>query len=247
MPVALKLRAVAWVLLLLAMPALGEEIRLPFSMGEDDLCFLNSDPDLARVDPVLGRLGVKEGVCQGIAAISGALLRNVEFRAGSRPTEAEGARLLSRAVSSYLANRTSRVVVEGYRNAREFCAAHRDAFLRKSIYANADIAAREILVRVPELFSRKKSGVETLADRKRLLGRMQELREELRSGRPALMLLWKHVVLIYGYRETPDEVVLSAYDSNSELEREFRIALDSEGLPVSGQPMIWDITPHRRW
>jgi hypothetical protein len=221
------------------------EIRLPFAMGEDDLCFLNSDPDLGRVDPVLGRLGVKEGVCQGIAAISGALLRNAEFRPGTPPDARAASRLLDRAVASYLSGSETRVVIEGHANARELCRAHRDGFLRKSIYVNADLATREILLRVPELFRRKKSGVSSPSDRKLLLRRLHELRDELAGGRPALMLLWKHVVLVFAYREEPGSTVLTAYDSNSEKEREFEIEIASDGLPAAGQPMVWDVTPRR--
>ena len=75
-----------WILLPLS--ALALDAR-PFDFSVDTLCFENSDPDLAKADPILGKLGVKKGVCQGIAGLSAAFYEHVVFDP-TAPKELDG-------------------------------------------------------------------------------------------------------------------------------------------------------------
>lgn len=219
----------------------------------DALCFQNSDPELSRVGvPILGSLGVKEGVCQGMAGVTAAFLENARFDA-SVPvvlSDEEVRGFIEQLVQRHqrgTSGANAMMVIPGARGLRDFCSQHRREFMRASILYNADIATHEILPLLPELYALKRGPLRNLNDQLRLRVELAAIATHLREGRYPLMLYFKHVVMVTGVREHEGRVELSAYDSNhpDEVVKYF-VEFDADGLPAISNFMFWDVTPQRR-
>lgn len=227
------------------------ETTLPFEMGKDALCFRNADPDLAKTGiPVLGSLGVKKGVCQGMAGIARAFRENVEFLSkGDADSPAEVARLLDRAVRANRAGSREKIQVRGFGSLAALCAANRMAFLKKAVWLNSEIAVSDILPRYLAFNRLKDRALGTQPNpealRRQLGIALTDARDALREGRYPLVLFYSHVVLAWAHSELQDaqgarRIELTVYDSNRpEGLRTLSYPLASDGLPTASNSMIW--------
>ena len=226
--------------------------ELPFDIQTDALCFKNSEPDLAKTGiPVFGYVGMKKGVCQGIAGISAAFRENVEFEPAAVPESASTAvRLINLAVRMNREHRRAKVTVHGYRDLMDFCRANRMAFLRKSIEMNAKIGLSDIVFPHLLQFERLKktpigSQKHPEALRRQLAETLATAQSELREGRYPLLLYFSHVVLLRGLHEVKDasgarQIDLEIYDSNHpESLQTVSVTLAADGLPDGANRMYW--------
>jgi len=240
---------VALPLLLSASPALSAEI--PFDLETDSLCFLNFDPELATMG-LLGKLGAKKGICQGIAGTAAAFLENVEFDpSGEKPASERQARGLVRdAIRLHKRGCGDRVRIPGYSSLNELCRDHRRMFLKRSLYYNADIALHEILAVLPRFLIHKAKPVTKRPDRLRIHRALESIERDLEAGRAPLLMYYSHVVLVHALRyEASDgrvaRAVLDVYDSNVDYPRRWTVEYGADGLPAPGNRMIWNVTPSR--
>lgn len=233
-----------WILLPLS--ALALDAR-PFDFSADTLCFENSDPDLAKADPILGKLGVKKGVCQGIAGLSAAFYEHVVFDP-TAPKELDG----ERKVESFIRDlRTryrfgpsdSKVRVGGYADLKSFCADYRMVFLRQSARFNAEIAISDILPVYPSFLAHKSKSIKSSRDQDRLARFIRSVNKTLEEGRLPLILVYSHVVAVLSSQTRTGATDLLVYDSNHKAPRTWTIALDPDGRPSLGNRMHWEITP----
>jgi hypothetical protein len=232
---------------------LPADIVLPFDMGVDVLCFENMDPELAEVGiPVLGKLGARKGVCQGIAGIAAAFHENTVFDpALARPSNGRAVRkLLSDVVRLHKGGCQKKRIIPGYANLRELCSDYRREFLRKSIFYNANIAINEITRVLPDYLEKRDRTLRSVDDRIQLLDTISSIHADLSSGRAPLLMSYGHVVMVYGigYDVGPSgitAVVFDAYDSNRSQPARFTYSFDPDGLPSMSNSMIWNVTPDR--
>jgi hypothetical protein len=227
------------------------DVELPFEMSKDALCFKNGDPDLAKTGiPVLGKLGVKKGVCQGIAAISGALRENAEFvpnAPADAPSEIE--RKLASAVAANREGSRAKIQIMGFSSVEALCQANRMAFLKKAVWLNSEIIVSDILPVYLQFSRLKKAPIETQKNpealRRQLADTLAQTLAELREGRYPLLMFFSHVVLVRGYHDVLDEdgsrrIDLEVYDSNRmEALRTIPVTMAADGLPSGKNPMYW--------
>jgi hypothetical protein len=226
-------------------------VSVPFDLEKDGLCFKNADPDLVNAAPwPLGKIGVKRGICQGIAGTAGAFMQNAEFAPDqSRPQSVgEAHQIIKRVIRHYKYHQSDKVTVPGYENLNSFCRDYRRLFLREAAILNLNIAVKEIL---PVMVSFKKYKDKPLLNEKsraRLMRVLQSLEDGLHQGRPPLLMYYSHVVLLLGYSvvETggvPSFIRLDVYDSNFGALRTKYVPIDETGEPSASSTMLWNITP----
>ena len=221
-------------------------IAADFSLERDGLCFKNADPELRRFGP-LGRLGSTEGVCQGMSGLVSAFHEHAIFRPLKSKmiyNEALNAVNELRRYHSGGCSLKKKIEISGFAHLNEFCQAHKDLFMESSIDYNADIAIREIAWNLDQFLILKNAPIVSLKGRRSLHSKIESLREQLAKGHWPLLLYYRHVVTVHSAIKTEDKVVFEIYDSNLRTV-EFVINYDIDGLPLSGQKMIWDITPNR--
>lgn len=232
------------------------DVSLPFDLSTDALCFKNGDPDLAKTGiPILGSLGVKKGVCQGIAGISAAFRENAEFFPNAPADSAASvARKMTRTLRAKRVGSRERISFRGHSSLAALCRANRMAFLKKSVWLNTDIAVKDI-VPIYGSFSRlKKTPLRNFRDpealRRQLAANLAEALSELREGRYPLLLYFSHVVLVRGYTDSvaadgSRRIELGIYDSNHpDALRTISLPISPDGLPSAENSMIWILT-HR--
>jgi hypothetical protein len=222
------------------------DIQLPYQPKTDALCFENGDPDLAHVGiPILGSLGVKEGVCQGIAGVTAAFLENAQFEPSIEPIETAD-KIVHQLVENHRQGIRVKTIIPGSKNIREYCEKNKREFMRESILYNAEIATHQILQHVPLLFKLKKNVLRNRSDQNMLLAQLRTIEDTLSSGRYPLMLYYKHVVMVTAFSEkileTGRVVELSVYDSNHPNEIVIHLfELDMDGLPTLSNYLVWNI------
>lgn len=231
--------------------ARAAEVVLPFDLTKDALCFRNGDPDLAKTGvPILGSLGARKGVCQGIAGIAAAFRENVEFVPNAdRDSPTAVSRRLDRAIAANRAGSRGKIAIRGYASLFDLCRANRMTFLRKSIWVNAEIGVSEIFLPHYGAFLRLKkdpigSKSDALSLRRELRDHLADARAELREGKYPLLLYYSHVVLVRGYRDIAEasgkRIDLEVYDSNHpEALRTISVPIAADGLPSGENPMYW--------
>lgn len=222
-------------------------IQLPFHPEADALCFRNADPDLAKVGiPILGKFGVNEGVCQGIAGVTAAFLENAQFEPSMQFLESSE-KIIHQLVESHRRGLRVKTIVPGSKNIREFCDKNKREFMREAILYNADLATRKILPHISLLFTLKKNHLRGPEDQSMLMNHLRSLEETLLNGRYPLMLYFKHVVMVTSFKEKISDsgerwIELETYDSNlpeAMVVHLFKLNLD--GLPALANYMVWNI------
>jgi hypothetical protein len=227
------------------------DVALPYSPLTDALCFKNADPELSQVGvPILGSLGVKQGICQGMAGVTAAFLENAQFEpeVQSTTSDAEVRSLIQKLVSLHQHVSREAVVINGSKNISDFCVKNKKEIMRASIFYNAEIATHEILPLLPEFYAVEKENLRGPQDQLRLQSELQSIEDTLKSGQYPQMLYFKHVVMVTEYKEVMSasgrEIHLSVYDSNHpEQIVEHVFSLEMTGLPNLANYMVWDITP----
>jgi hypothetical protein len=232
------------------------EASLPFDMTKDAICFKNGDPGLAKTGiPILGRLGMNTGVCQGIAGISAAFRENVEFVPAAPPAPAnEIDTLVDRAVRANREQSREKITITGYSSLVDLCNANRMKFLRKSVWMNLDILVADILEHYPQFRLLKKNPISKHPNseqlRHELADHLADALSELREGHYPLILYFSHVVTARAYREVQAEdgsrrIELEVYDSNHlEATRVLTFKRAADGLPATSNWMIWTLHTH---
>lgn len=236
--------------LLFGMNSFADE-ALPYSPLTDALCFKNADPELSQAGvPILGSLGVKEGICQGIAGVTAAFLENAKFSPEIQTNDdaIEVRSQIQKLVSLHQHASRDTIAINGAKNIKEFCEQNKKEFMRASILYNAEIASREILPVLPELYTLKKTALRGTQDQLRLQAELQSIEATLKSGRYPLMLYFKHVVMVTQFKEAIDTngrtIKLSVYDSNHPDQIVDHVfSFDVTDLPSLSNYMVWDITP----
>ncbi len=224
-----------------------QSVAATFSMEKDGLCFRNADPGLRSFGP-MGVLGSKKGVCQGMSGIVSAFHEHAKFSPGkSKMTynEALAAMAELRRYHSGGCALKKNVEITGYANLNEFCRAHKSLLMANAIDYNADIAVREISWNLDEFLILQDSPITSTLGRINLHASVESLRKRLGSGRWPLMLYYSHVVGVHSVTTHKDKVVFGLYDSNYGSSIEYTVNYAKDGLPKSGQKMIWDTTPDR--
>lgn len=227
------------------------EVSIDFNVAENSLCFQNKDPRLGD-HGALGRYGVKEGVCQGMAGIAAAFIENVKFNPNaSKLSPVDTKTLINQIVRLHTGNCKVTRVIPGYANLQEFCKANVELFLKKSIANNADIAVREIAVHLPQFLRLKRKPISTAREQQQLLATLQGFWKKLEAGKSPLMLVYSHVVNLTAISnellaDGRTRIVLKYYDSNNNADIYSReITLGRDGLPELTNSMVWDVTPER--
>lgn len=232
----------------------ASSVELPFRIEGDAVCFRNGDPDLGKTGiPILGNLGVKKGVCQGIASISAAFRENAEFvPSADRDSAPNSQRTIASILNAHANRKAVKFMIPGFDSLGSFCRAHRMDFLRNSVWENTSISISRILPYYPEFIRVKKQPIKFQRDsfrlRKKLGAALAQVHSELTAGKYPLLLYFSHVVMVRGYREIAGEsgtqVELEVYDSNHlETLRKITVQLDSDGFPSGENPMYWVVTP----
>ncbi len=212
-----------------------------FHMGKDDLCFLNKDPDLAQFG-FWGELGVREGVCQGMAGLSKIYKENVEFRPEHPKNRELNLQSIFDAYNSYRIRPSQKIVITGYKGLNALCRDYRNVFLKQSIDLNRDIAIHDILPIYPQFNLIKDHPTENFAQQISMDLTVRRQRGLLQTGRYPLILVYSHVMLVTSIRKVGLGYEYTYYDSNYKDFKGRRIDYGPNGLPVLGQRMIWDIT-----
>lgn len=226
-------------------------LAAPFDIKVDGLCFKNANPELRRFGP-LGILGSEKGICQGMSGIVSAFHEHATFSPGkSKMTDSEARWAVNDLLEYHSGgcSKNKKIEIKGFDNLNEFCQAHKDLLMEKAIYYNTDIALREISWKLDQFYLFKSLPVNTIG-KAILESNIQSLRKRLLSGRWPLMLYYSHVVTVHHMRYfmkggKTDKIVFGIYDSNYATSQEYTIYYDTNGLPKSGQKMIWDTTPNR--
>ncbi|MBL7714524.1 MAG: hypothetical protein JNL01_03585, partial [Bdellovibrionales bacterium] len=201
----------------------------------------------------LGKLGSERGVCQGMAGITGAFFEMGRFDPSQpKPTAKQSQEIVDRLIRRHSGGCSTQELIPGYANLREFCAAHTEIFLKRSISYNASIAAVEILPTLPQFLTLKSKPVTSGSLRRQLDRTVQSLSTKLREGRIPLVMVYSHVTNVLSLTETltptGKNVKLITYDSNDfSKTRSLTIRYGNDGLPTADNRMIWDVTPDRRW
>lgn len=210
-----------------------------FDFNQDTLCFKNADPQMGEAAPApWGNFAVKTGACQGIAGISKAFSEHAEFNSSlSKPEN----NLEVRELISQMIHKNG-VVVPGYKDLKEFCSDYKTEFLRAAVLYNRDIAIAEIAKYYPQLES-SKGVMKNSADQKQVLNVLLGFEKKLQKGQLPLMLIYKHVVLVYNLKILADTIILTVYDSNLLQPREMKFVLDEKQIPTLDNKLIWDVTP----
>lgn len=211
-----------------------------FQMGRDDLCFLNKDPELAKFG-FWGKLGAKEGVCQGIAGLSKIYFENVEFR----PYETKDLDLDKKMVTvlrTYRQKNTPKIIIRGYTGLNSLCRDYKDLFLQQSIQLNRDIAVKDIAPLYPEFNSMRDIPTSTLKQQYDMDKTIKRQLAILRSGYNPMILVYSHVMLVVDIQYSSNEYIYTYYDSNDLAFRKRSYKYGLDGLPLLGQKMLWDIT-----
>lgn len=223
-----------------------------FDITKDGLCFKNYDPAL-REFGILGTLGSKEGICQGMSGLVSAFYEHATF-SPQKPklTTSETIEAIEelRRYHSGACKLSRKVEIKGYKNLNEFCQDHKKVFMTQAIDYNADIAIREISWKLDELFIIKDKKMVSRIERFRLHQQIESLRKKLALGRWPLMLYYKHVIGVNSisnqYKNGKlHSVTFKTYDSNYSWPSRYLIEYDIDGLPKAGNKMIWDTTPSR--
>ena len=237
-------------LILISSTSVYANIELPYHPETDALCFKNGDPELAYAGvPILGELGVKQGICQGMAGVTAAVLENAEFEpAREAPNTGKAVHQL---VQSFLENHRhdiqKRVVIGGFKNLREFCEKNKMEVMRAAILYNAEIATKKILPHLPTFLTLKKCPLRGVLDQEFLLTQLRSIEETLKQGHYPLMMYYSHVVMVTGFSETILDsgerlVEISTYDSNHpEVVVADVFLLGMDGLPDLGNFMVWKL------
>lgn len=224
----------------------------------EGLCFLNSTPELANVGiPILGKLGVKKGVCQGMASIVSAFSERVQFAAHAKPASAEQVtEQLKQLMKDYrhgCSVRTGQVkpmIFTGASSVQELCNQNRELFLKQSILNNAYLASREIAAVLPDFLYHRDRPMTSLEDRTAMAITLASLSSQLAEGKKPLLLVYSHVRSVMKIESRANaaneiEVILWNYDPNYTDLQPYFIRIGKDGLPTSGQPKFWNITPNR--
>jgi hypothetical protein len=230
-------------LVILCLPGLAWS----FSMNKDGLCFTNGTPELRRFGP-MGELGSKKGICQGMSGIVSAFHEHASFQpTKTKMTYNEAMDAISelRRYHSGGCKLKKKVQITGYSNLFDFCKAHKNLLMANAIDYNTDIAVREISWNLEEFLILQDAPIKTNLGRLNLHAKVESLREDLKQGRWPLLLYYSHVVAVHSVTKTSDKVVFEIYDSNYSTSIEYTVAYSSDGLPKSGQKMIWNTTPNR--
>ena len=222
---------------------------LPYHPETDALCFKNADPELANAGvPILGKLGVEQGVCQGIAGVTAAFLENATFvpELPSTGNQQEVRTLIQKLVSLHQSGERSLTLITGSKNIKEFCGKNKKEVMRAAILYNAEIAADEILPLLPQLFTLKKKSLRGPGDQEQLLHELRSIETTLQNGRYPLMLYFKHVVMVTAFNEVFSsfgrEIHLTVYDSNHPDEIVTHVyPLEMNGLPMQSNYMVWNL------
>ena len=224
---------------------------LPYDSGTDSLCFKNADPELATVGiPILGKLGVEQGVCQGIAGLTAAFLENAEFDHSrqSHYSPSEIHQIVRTLVDLHQSGVRHRFTISGYKNIKDFCEQNKVEMMRASILYNAKIAERDILPVALELFNLKKNNLRGIEDQRKLQTELKSIEYTLTHGRYPLMLYYKHVVMVTAFKEVVEasgdkSIFIDAYDSNHPDEIVTQaFSLENSGLPKVLNYMIWNLS-----
>ena len=223
-----------------------------FSIEKDGLCFKNGDPALKKFGP-LGELGASKGVCQGMSGLVSAFHEHAKFsptKAKMTLNETLGAISELRRYHSGGCKISRKVEITGYANLNEFCRAQKSVLLANAIDYNLDIAVREISWNLEQFLLINDNPVTSNHGRINLHLNVESLRRRLGLGRWPLMLYYGHVVGVHSVtnfykKSTLDKVVFGIYDSYFSSSMEYVVHYSSDGLPKSGQKMIWDTTPSR--
>lgn len=223
-----------------------------FSVDKDGLCFKNADPALRKFGP-LGVLGSNKGVCQGMSGIVSAFHEHAKFSPGKAKltyNESMSAMAELRRYHSGGCKLSRKVEITGYANLNEFCRAQKDLFMAHAIDYNTDIAIREISWNIDEFLILQDSQITSYLGRVNFHNSVESLRKRLSAGRWPLMLYYSHVVTVLSVTNhyangIKDKVTFGLYDSNYSTSTEYVVHYAKDGLPKSGQKMIWDTTPSR--
>ncbi|MBC7458860.1 MAG: hypothetical protein H7235_11305 [Bdellovibrionaceae bacterium] len=215
-------------------------LAAPFQMGKDDLCFLNKDPELARFG-FLGKLGAKDGVCQGIAGLSKIYFENVEFRP-NEPMDLDVDQKIIEALKTYRQKKVVKILIRGYDGLNTLCKEHRDVFLQQSIDLNLQIAVKDISLVYAEFNSTKDTPISTPKQQSDMHKTIQKQIQILKSGHSPMILVYSHVMLVLDIHYSLNEYIYTYYDSNYLVFRTRSYKYGADGLPLLGQKMLWDIT-----
>jgi len=222
-------------------------LSLPYQPATDALCFKNADPALADAGiPILGKLGAKQGVCQGMAEVTAAFLENAKFAPDlpSTESEQEANTLIARLLAFHRNHARGLVMINGSKNLKEFCEKNKKQLMRAAILENAEIAAEQILPLLPEFFTVKKGNLRGLADQEQLATALSQLEASLKVGQYPLMLYYKHVVMVTGMKElisdSAREIQVTVYDSNRPDQVITHVfPLEMDGLPKLTNHLVW--------
>lgn len=221
-----------------------------YQYAQDGLCFLNADKELANFGP-LGRLGVKEGICQGMSGLVSAFHEKAEFIPSSRKiSDTEAFFALKDIMRLHSGGcKKGKVKIHGYANLQEFCQSHKSLLMESAIQYNLDIAIREIGWNIGDFLYYKDRILTNQRDLAKINKTVSKIKKYLQAGKWPLFLYYKHAVTIHSMKEEYlagklSKVKLQAYDSNFKMSVEIVVEY-ANGKVKSGQRMIWDITPNR--
>ncbi len=235
-------------ILILCVPAFAAN----FVMEKDSLCFKNADPELRNYGP-MGVLGSKKGVCQGMSGIVSAFHEHAKFspnKAKMTYNESMVALAELRRYHSGGCKLSRKVEITGYANLNEFCRAQKSLFMANAIDYNADIAVREISWSLDQFLILQDSAITSYLGRLNLHNSVESIRDRWGAGRLPLMLYYSHVVTVvsitnYYKAGVRTKITFGLYDSNYSTSTEYTVHYGSDGMPKSGQKMLWDVTPSR--
>jgi hypothetical protein len=170
---------------------------------------------------VLGSLGVKKGVCQGMSAIVAAFQERARYEPGApRLKTSQVQQQVRKLLHDYRRGcPLEKMSFAGFSSLRELCATQKNFFLKQSVWNNADIALHEIANRLPDFLSHKKNPIHRVRDQQDLAEAILGFRRWLSVGRKPLLLVHSHVTTILSIDDSIDAtgnpiVVFWIYDSN---------------------------------
>lgn len=191
-------------------------------------------------------IGANSGVCQGVATTNAALYLNATFQPDESLLNSED--LMDRmevATGLYSNGCTERVVIPGIANVKDLTRIIKDlgdSNLEKLydliLSKNLTVAIKDIVPLLPE-FLRFKSA-RSIDAKLRTLESLNSIHETLMQGRPALMLYYSHVVMVYGFANYEDGTRLRIADPNYPETPEHNFNVNWRENETFA---IWDITP----
>lgn len=246
-------------------PGLLSNTILGFKVEADTLCFQNASPIIEELGPrPFGRVGSREGICQGMAGVSAAFFQHAQFEPTQtkRLTQREARRRVHQLIRLHKNNcpTNRKVKFPGYTNLKSFCKDYTNVLVDRATLYNFGLVMREVFKDLPQFLIQKNIPITRRRHQRQLNRTLESIHQSIESGEPALLLYHSHVVMVYGFEVhknsngRPDSVNLLIYDSNmrqpafpNSIPHHYTVHLTSEGEVAMGQPLFWDITPNRVW